>query len=376
MGLFDKLKAEFIDIIEWLDASSDVMVHRFDRHQNEIKNGAKLTVRESQIAVFINEGKLADVFQPGMYTLTTENLPLLSTLKGWKYGFNSPFKAEVYFLNTKNFTDQKWGTPNPIMLRDPELGPLQIRAFGTYAFKIFDGVKFIREIVGTDGEFTTDGVTNQLRNVMVTRFTDAIASSKIPVFDMASNYDEVSKFVEEKLKPEIEEYGLNMTKFLISSITLPPAVQEALDKRTSMGILGDLNKYTQFQTANAIEASANNPSGGAGEGMGMGMGFGMANMMMNSMNQQNQQNQQNNQQQQQNTPPPPLPPSIKFFMAVNGQQQGPFELGALKQMILQNQLTKESLVWREGMAAWAPAGQVAEIVPLFSAVPPPLPPPM
>ncbi len=371
MGLFDKLKGEFIDIIEWLDSSSDTMVHRFERHQNEIKNGAKLTVRESQIAVFINEGQLADVFQPGMYTLTTENLPLLSTLKGWKYGFNSPFKAEVYFLNTKNFTDQKWGTPNPIMLRDPELGPLQIRAFGTYAFRITDGPKFIKEIVGTDGDFTTEGVTNQLRNIMVTRFTDAIASSKIPVFDMASNYDEVSKFVEEKLKPEILEYGLNLTKFLISSITLPPAVQEALDKRTSMGIIGDLSKYTQFQTAQAIEASANNP-GGAGEGMGMGMGFGMANMMVNSFNQQQQGSQQ--QQSTQNTTPPPPPPTVKFFLAVNGQQQGPFDSATLKQMILQNQINKESLVWKEGMAAWTQAGQVAEIMSLFSTVPPPLPP--
>src|SRR3989339_505725 len=376
MGLFDKLKGEFIDIIEWLDPTNDTMVYRFERHQNEIKNGAKLTVRETQVAVFINEGQSADVFKPGMYTLTTENMPILSTLKGWKYGFNSPFKAEVYFLNTKNFTDQKWGTPNPIMLRDPELGPLQIRAFGNYSFKINDAVKFIKEIVGTDGNFTTEEVTNQLRNIMITRFTDAIATSKIPVFDMASNYDEVSKLVEEKLKPEIGEYGLDLTKFLISSITLPPAVQEALDKRTSMGIIGDLNKYTQFQTANAIEASANNPGGGASEGMGLGMGFGMAQQMMGTMNQANQQANPQNQQQNQQQMPPPMPPAVKYFVAANGQQLGPFDMGTLKNMIAQNQVNRESLVWREGMAAWTAAGQVPDVAALFTAVPPPLPPPM
>ncbi|MBI5218814.1 MAG: SPFH domain-containing protein [Bacteroidia bacterium] len=370
MGLFDKLKGEFVDIIEWLDPSNDTMVHRFERYQNEIKNGAKLTVRESQLAVFINEGKLADVFKPGMFTLVTENLPLLATLKGWKYGFSSPFKAEVYFLNTKNFTDQKWGTPNPIMLRDPELGPLQIRAFGNYALKIVDGPVFIREVVGTDGNFTTEGITNQLRNIIITRFTDAIGEAKIPVFDMASNYDEVSKLLETKIKPEFNEYGLELTKFLISSITLPEKVQEALDKRTSMGILGDMSKYTQFQTAQAIEASANNPSGGAGEGMGMGMGFGMANMMMNTMNQQNQQKQQQQQQQM----PPPVPPAIKFFLAVNGQQMGPYDMNTLKGMITQNQLARETLIWCEGMAAWTQAGQVPEVAALFSAVPPPLPP--
>jgi len=211
---------------------------------------------------------------------------------------------------------------------------------------------------------------------MITRFTDAIATSKIPVFDMASNYDEVSKLVEEKLKPEIGEYGLDLTKFLISSITLPPAVQEALDKRTSMGIIGDLNKYTQFQTANAIEASANNPGGGASEGMGLGMGFGMAQQMMGTMNQANQQANPQNQQQNQQQMPPPMPPAVKYFVAANGQQLGPFDMGTLKNMIAQNQVNRESLVWREGMAAWTAAGQVPDVAALFTAVPPPLPPPM
>jgi membrane protease subunit (stomatin/prohibitin family) len=288
-------------------------------------------------------------------------------LKGWKYGFNSPFKAEVYFLNTKNFTDQKWGTPNPIMLRDPEFGPIRIRAFGNYAMKVKDPVKFIKEIVGTDGSFTTDKITEQLKNVVVTRFTDAIGECKIPVLDMASNYDELSKFLEDKIKPEFMEYGIDLTKFLISNISLPPNVEEALDKRSSMGILGDLNKYTQFQAAESMTAAANNPSGTAGAGMGMGMGFAMANQMANAMNPQNQQ------QQNQQTPPP-VPPTLQFFAVVNGQQSGPYDMNTLKQMISQNQLSKETLVWRQGMANWDAAGKVTELQSLFGAVPPPIPP--
>lgn len=367
MGLFDKLKGEFIDIIEWLDQSSDTMVYRFPRYQNEIKYGAKLTVRETQQAVFINEGKLADVYQPGMYTLTTENMPIMTTLKGWKFGFNSPFKAEVYFINTKNFTDLKWGSPNPIMMRDPEFGPIRIRAFGNYAMKIADPMKFIKEIVGTDGNFTTDGISDQLRNIVITRFTDAIGESKIPVLDMASNYNEISKFCEDKLKPEFLEYGIDLTKFLVSSIALPENVEKALDSRSSMGIIGDLNKYTQFQAAQSMETAAGNPAGGgAGAGMGMGMGFGMANMMINTMNQPTQ--------QVGGAPvPPPIPGVVKYFVAVNGQQTGPYDLENLKQMVLQNQFTRESLVWKEGLAAWAAAGNLPDLSSVFGSVPPPIP---
>ncbi len=371
MGLFDKLKAEFIDIVEWLDPTNDTMVHRFERYHNEIKNGAKLTVRESQVAVFINEGQIADVFKPGMYTLTTENLPILATLKGWKYGFNSPFKAEVYFVNTKQFTNLLWGTPNPIMLRDAEFGPVRIRANGNYAMKISDAAVFIRTVAGTDGDFTTEKITDQLRNISVTRFTDAIAESKIPVLDMAANYNEVSKFVEDKIKPEFLEYGIDLTKFLIANISLPPNVEAALDKRSSMGIIGDMGKFQQFSAAEAMTAAANNPNGGgAAAGMGMGMGFGMANMMMGNMNQAQAQQQQGSTP----PPPPPVPPALAFFAVVNGQQSGPYDLNVLKQMVMQNQLTKDTLVWRQGMAGWEAAGKVAELSSVFGAVPPPLPP--
>jgi len=365
MGLFDKIRGEFVDIIEWLDQTNDTMVYRFPRFQNEIKYGAKLTVRETQLAVFINEGQLADVYKPGLYTLTTENMPILTTLKGWSFGFNSPFKAEVYFINTKNFTDLKWGSPNPIMHRDPEFGPIRIRAFGNYAMKVADPVKFIKEIVGTEGNFTTDEVSDQLRNIVITRFTNALGESKIPILDIASNFDEISKFCENKIKPEFLEYGIDLTKFLVSSITLPENVEKALDSRSSMGIIGDLNRFTQFQAANSMEEAANNPAGGgAASGMGMGMGFGMANMMMNNMNQQ---------QQTAAPAPPPLPGVVKYFVAIGGQQSGPFDLDTLRQMALQSQLSRETLVWKEGMAAWGAAGIQPDLGNVFGAVPPPLP---
>jgi membrane protease subunit (stomatin/prohibitin family) len=370
MGLLNKLKNEFIDIVEWLDPTNDTIVHRFERYQNEIKMGAKLTVRESQVAVFINEGQIADVFQPGMYTLQTQNMPILSTLKGWVHGFNSPFKAEVYFVNTKKFLDNKWGTPNPVMLRDPEFGPIRIRAFGVYEFRVSDAATFIRDVVGTDGDFTTEQVTNQLRNIIVTRFTDAIGEAKIPVLDMASNYNEFSEKVAGVIIDEYKQYGLNMTKFLVSNISLPPNVEEALDKRSSMGIIGNMNQYTQFQAANAMEAAATNPGGGgASEGMGMGMGFAMAGSMMNAMNQ----GMNPNQQQQQG--PPPMPQGATFFAVVNGQQAGPFDVNVLRQMVTAGSLTKETMVWKQGMPNWMAAGQVQELFSIFGATPPPVPPP-
>lgn len=377
MGLFNKLKNEFIDIIDWLDPSNNTIVYRFPRYQNEIKMGAKLTVRESQVAVFINEGQIADIYQPGMYTLTTENMPILSTLKGWKYGFNSPFKAEVYFVNTKKFLDNKWGTPNPVMVRDPEFGPVRLRAFGVYEYRVEDAGKFIKDIVGTDGDFTVEKINNQLRNIIITRFSDAVAESKIPVLDMASNYNEFSEKIGQVIIDEYKEYGLNMTKFLVSNISLPEEVEKAMDKRSSMGVLGDLNRYTQFQAANAMEAAATAPGGSAAaSGMGMGMGFAMAGQMMNAMNpQQNmyQQPQQPMYQQQQPVAPPPMPAQSTYFVAVNGQQSGPFDMNALSSMVANGQLTKDTLVWKQGMPAWAAAGTVQELSSLFGAVPPPMP---
>jgi membrane protease subunit (stomatin/prohibitin family) len=363
MGLFDKIRGEFIDIIEWTDSSNDTMVYRFERHNNEIKYGAKLTVRESQVAVFVNQGQIADVFQPGMYTLETQNVPILSTLQGWKHGFASPFKAEVYFVNTRRFTDLKWGTKNPVMMRDKDFGVVRLRAFGTYEVRVKDAPTFLKEIVGTDDKFHTDEVAEQLRNILVSKFTNLIGNANIPVLDLAGNYDQLGKLLTDKIGPEFNEYGLNLTKILVENISLPPEVEGALDKRTSMGIVGDLAKYTQFQAAESLQAAAANPGGNMGAGIGIGMGAAVGHQIAGAF-----------QQPAAPAAPPPLPGGKSFFVAVNGQQQGPFDLGALTQRAQQGQLTRETLVWAQGMANWAPAGQVSDLAQLFANVPPPMPP--
>ena len=387
MGLFDKIKEkalnEFIDIIEWIDDTHDTIIWRFPRYQNEIKNGAQLIVRESQIAVMVDQGQFADVFQPGRYELTTANMPILSTLKGWKYGFNSPFKAEVYFVNTKQFINLKWGTKNPIMLRDPEFGPIRMRAFGTYCFKVSsDPTKFIKNVAGTDGNFTTEGIREQLRNFIITKFTDHLGESKIAALDIASNLNEFSIALQQSLNVDFDELGVDITKFLVENVSLPEEVEKALDKRTSMGIVGDMGKYTQFQFADALKAGAENPAGGgspAGDAMGMGMGFAMAGQMAQQMmnpqaNATANQQGANMQGGQQGMAPPPIPQQKSYFIAVNGQQTGPFEIPQLQQMVLSGQLTLQSLVWAQGMAGWVTADTVAELLQLFGTVPPPIPP--
>jgi membrane protease subunit (stomatin/prohibitin family) len=375
MGIFDKLRGELVDIIEWIDNTNDTMVYRFQRHGNEIKMGAKLTVRESQVAVFFNNGKIVDVFQPGMYTLTTDNMPILSTLMGWKHGFHSPFKAEIYFVCTKRFTDLKWGTKHPIMLRDAEFGPIRIRAFGSYVIKVTDAAKFMREIVGTDGDFTMDEITDQLRNLIVSRFADIIGESKMPVLDMAANYDELGEFITKRIHEDFLNYGLDIMKMLVENISLPKAVEEAMDKRSSMGVIGNLNQYTQFQAANAMEDAAKNPGGMAGGGLGMGMGFAMANQMGNAMSPQQQQPSQAPHAPQAPTPqtPPPLPQAAAFHIAINGQQSGPFDMNSLTKFVSGGQVKADTLVWKQGMPKWTAAGQVPELSSLFGAAPPPLP---
>jgi len=366
MAFWDKLKGELVDIVEWLDDSNNTLVHRFERYGNEIKYGAKLVVREGQAAIFVNEGKLADVFAPGTHPLVTQNIPILSTLKGWAYGFESPFKAEVYFVSTRRFTNQKWGTKNPITLRDAEFGPVRLRAFGTYVVKVSDPAVFLREIVGTDGNFTTEEIVGQLRNLIVSRFSDAIGESRIPVLDMAANYEELGAFVTTKISPDFAGYGLELSTLLVENISLPPAVEEALDKRSSMGILGNLDQFTKFQAASAMEKAAENPSGGgAAEGMGLGMGFAMASQMATAMNPTAGPS---------GATPPPPPPALAFHVAINGQTTGPFDLNTLKLQSRAGTFTPQSTVWREGQAGWLAAAQVAELAPVFAATPPPPPP--
>lgn len=285
MGLFSKLTGQLIDVIEWKDDSADTMVHRYDRNGKEIMMGAQLTVRESQVAVMVNEGRIADVFQPGRYELSTQNMPVMTALQSWKFGFNSPFKAEVYFINTKQFLDQRWGTANPVMMRDAEFGMIRLRAFGIYSFRVSDPVAFLKEVFGTAAYMTVDGVTGQIKRTLVSGLSDAIAQSKIPALDLAANYDELSQYALQTLAPRIAPLGLKLESFVIENISLPDEVEKMMDKRTSMGVLGDLNKYTQFQAAEALRDAAQNTSGAAGMSAGLGAGAMMAQMMQSAAQQ-------------------------------------------------------------------------------------------
>lgn len=258
MSIFDILGGEFIEIIEWTADDRDTMVWRFDTVGRAIKYGAKLTVREGQAAVFVHEGQLADVFGPGLYLLETNNLPVLTRLQHWDHGFRSPFKSEVYFVSTTRFNDLKWGTRNPIIARDPEFGPVRLRAFGTYAMRVGDPARFMSEIVGTDGDFTRDEITFQIRNVIVQEFSRAIAASNIPVLDMAANTHQLGALVAKAIAPVIEAYGLVLPEFYIENISLPAEVEAMLDKRTSMGIIGDLDRFGQYAASEAMLAAARN----------------------------------------------------------------------------------------------------------------------
>ncbi|MEU0080882.1 SPFH domain-containing protein [Micromonospora tulbaghiae] len=374
MGLMDKLRGELIDIIEWLDDSRDTMVWRSPRYQNEIKMGAKLVVRESQTAVFVNEGKIADVFEPGTYTLETRNLPILSTLKGWKYGFNSPFKAEVYFVNTRQFTDMKWGTQNPVILRDAEFGVVRVRAFGAFAARVVDASRLLRELVGTDPQFRTEEVQEYLRQLMVGRLGGALATAGVPLLDLAAHQDAIGRRLAAVLTEELAEVGIAIPKFVIENVSVPPEVEQALDKRTSMGAVGDLDRYTRFQAANAMEAAANNPGGEAGAGIGLGLGMAMGQQMARSMGGGGATQPVPAPAQPAAAEPPPLPGQAQWYVGVGGQRQGPYDLGGLAEQANAGALGADTLVWRTGMAQWQPAGQVPELASMLASVPPPLPP--
>ncbi len=283
MGILDSIRSQFIEVIEWLDNSGNTLLYRFPVQGQEIKNGARLTVRESQTAVFVFQGQIADVFPPGLYTIDGGNTPILSKLGAWKYGFNSPFKAEVYFVNTKQFTDLKWGTPNPVMMRDADFGMVRLRAFGIYSMRVGDPRAFIKEIAGTNAHFVTEDIEGQLKRTLVSGLSDALAESKIAALDLASNYDELGKFMRTKLTDEFNSLGLELTKFVIENISLPQEVEAAMDKRTSMGVIGDVGRYAQFQAADAMRDAAQNTGGGAGTGAGLGAGFAIGNAMAGAM---------------------------------------------------------------------------------------------
>ncbi|ARE38833.1 Putative virion core protein (lumpy skin disease virus) [Rhodovulum sp. P5] len=369
MGIFDFLSGEFIDVIHWVDDTRDTMVWRFEREGHEIKYGAKLTVREGQAAVFVHEGQLADVFTPGLYMLETNNMPVLTTLQHWDHGFKSPFKSEIYFVNTTRFTDLKWGTKNPIMLRDPEFGPTRIRAFGTYAVRVTDPATFLVEIVGTDGEFTMDEISFQIRNVIVQEFSRVIAGSGIPVLDMAANTADLGKLIATEVSKTLDGYGLTLPEFYIENISLPPAVEAALDKRTSMGLAGDLGRYTQYSAAEAMTEAAKNPAGG---GMAAGLGAGMGMAMAHNMGHHGPWGAAPAVASARQMPPPP-PVEHVWHIAENGATRGPFSRADLGRMASEGAVGRETYVWTPGQDGWKRAEDVAELAQLFTVLPPPPP---
>jgi membrane protease subunit (stomatin/prohibitin family) len=372
MGLFDKIRGEFIDIIEWLDDSRNTLVWRFPRYQNEIKNGAKLIVRPGQVAIFVSEGKLADIFESGTHDLITGNLPILSTLKGWKYGFNSPFKAEVYFVSTRPVIDLKWGTPNPIILRDPEFGPIRVRAFGTYVLKAVEPKALLTEIVGTGAAVSTDEVTELVRAIIIESLSDMLGTSEIAALDFASNYRKLASELQKKVQERIDdEYGLELPQLMIVNISLPEEVEKALDVSTKMKVIGDMNRFQQYQMGEAMTTAAANPAGGgAAEGLGLGIGLAMANRMtpvgglpmggipmMGAVAP---------------TPAVSLPPTL-WHVAHQGQTLGPFSSQQMLDAIGRAELRADTMVWTAGMPAWQMARDVPQLAGYFQAPPPPPP---
>ncbi|MBQ4552663.1 MAG: SPFH domain-containing protein [Clostridia bacterium] len=291
MGFFSKMiKSQLVDVIEWQDDSRNTIAWRYDCEGKEIMMGAQLTVRESQMAVFVNEGKLADVFAPGMYTLETSNMPVMTALQSWPHGFKSPFKAEVYFINTRRFVDCKWGTSNPIMMRDNDFGMIRLRAFGVYAFRAVDPALLLREVLGTAATLSVEDVEGQIKRTIISGLSDILGQSGIPALDLASQYDELSNMALNALSPRIEEMGLRLESFAIENISLPQEVEQTMDRRTSMGVVGDMNRYAQFQAAEAMREAANNPGNNAASaGIGMGTGMAMVQMFGTMMNNNTQQ---------------------------------------------------------------------------------------
>src|SRR4051812_28650609 len=279
MGLTDFIRSQLIDIIEWTDDSRDTLSFRFPDQDKEIKRGAQLIVRESQVVQFVYLGEFGDAFPPGKHTLTTENIPVLTTLKSWKYGFESPFKADVYYVTTRLFTGNKWGTSNPVMMRDQDFGIVRVRAFGTYDFRVVDVKRFLKEVAGTDDHFRLDEFADAMRSRIVSVFSEALATAKVPVLDVATRYSELGQALLPLINPALtEKYGIEMPGFVVENVSVPPEVEQAIDKRASMAAIGNLNDYVKYQMAQGFEKGG---SGVGGVGAEMAVGMSMAQQMMN-----------------------------------------------------------------------------------------------
>ncbi len=381
MGLLDKLKGELVDIIEWIDDSRSTLAWRFPRYQNEIKNGAQLIVREGQQAVFVYRGQLADQFDPGAYELKTENLPILSTLQGWKHGFDSPFRSEVYFINTRPVTDIRWGTPQPVTVRDPDFKMVQVRANGLCVVKIDDIEIFLREVIGTDSAVEADEITELLRRVISMAFSDMVLETGLGAIDLQGRQVELSGTLAEFVNERVDdEFGLHIPEMTMN-ISLPEEITQAMTKGVARGVEAsgfvenvDLAKYQQAQAADAMVAAAENPGGSVmGDMMQMGMGVAMAGQMANQMGGLGAPAAAPAAAAPATPGPPPLPGQQLFHVDHGGTPGGPYNMAQMQAGIANGQVTGQTLVWSQGMAGWAPAQTVPELQALF-ATPPPMPP--
>lgn len=287
--MFDIFKKQFIDVIEWLEDEDGVLAYHYPTMDREIQTGAILTVRESQIAVFVNEGQIADVMSPGKYTLNTKTLPVLTTLLNWDKAFKSPFKSDVFFFSTREQIDQRWGTQTPVTVRDKEFGPIRLRAFGTFSYKIEEPSTFFQKISGTRQTYTAGELDGQLRSMVVTAIATKFGKADVPFLDMAANQQKFSEELKNQLDPMMYEYGLKLCSFLVQSVTLPEELQQYLDKQSSMNLVGDLKKYANFQAADSIKDAAKNPGGMAGAGMGLGVGAALGQQMAGALSGNDQQ---------------------------------------------------------------------------------------
>ncbi|MGH9867195.1 MAG: SPFH domain-containing protein [Candidatus Polarisedimenticolia bacterium] len=340
------MSSQFIEVIEWLDDTGDTMVHRFPVAEQEIKMGARLTVRENQLALFVNEGKALDLFRPGLYTLSTRNIPVLTTVRGWKHGFESPFKAEVYFFNTRLFSDLKWGTSQPVLARDAEFGMVRLRAFGTYAVRLAETRTFFAQVVGTRGLTAMQDIEGQLRSIVLARFSDALAESRIPVLDLSTQYDELSRLGRKAIDPEFRSVGLELAHFYVENVSLPEEVQAAVDQRSRLGVMGGhLDAFTKLQAAEALTMAASAQGGAAGSAVGMGAGLAMGQMMGQALTGAA-------------SAPSPGPvasaPAARWSIHAGGRQSGPFTDEAVRAMVMRGELDPSASAWRPGAAGWAP----------------------
>jgi membrane protease subunit (stomatin/prohibitin family) len=371
MGLLGKLKGELVDIIEWLDDSRTTLAWRFPRYHNEIKNGAELIVREGQQAVFVYRGTIADRFLPGDYTLVSENLPILSTLQGWKHGFNSPFRSEVYFINTRPVTELRWGTPQPLTIRDPDFGMVQLRANGLCIIKIADPEIFLREIIGTDSEVDLEEITELLRRLVAQAFADLVGGLGLGAIELQSRNAEVAGKLRALVAERVDdEYGLAVADIAIT-MGLPEEITAAMTAGVARGVetkgyvgnVGDVGRLAQVRAADATLAAAQNEGGGAGSMVGAGVGLALGQQMAGALAQP----------AAPGGPPPPPSAALFHVDAGGGRTGGPFGIAQLQAGIAAGTFSAATLVWTNGMAAWAPAGSVPALAALFAG-PPPLPP--